>query len=247
MMERLIVSMFFLAISISACQQSDQAIFSDYQLALDKAVQAKDTEKVFELICPHRPMVMKYQEHEIELVERMRAFLHSRYESVFIPPANVDVMCGTLGWGNAFFLSQYNCDGVASVGGPPSTFYPEIEMDETDVKKRVQAYNATNWFLRIDKDADPFLQIDLEPDGIVDLSFDGDEFSAGPGSGGEIWIVEADESDDGTRKQWLAGPAASNLRKQPKLWLYRDGPIFFVFMDTDGDGKGNLGRGACIP
>ena len=114
-MKGILVLAFGLIAFTSACQKNDQANFTDFQLALDEAVEAQDTDKVFDLICPHQPMVMDYQKHEIELVERLRAFLHSRYESEFVPPANADALCGVLGWSNAFFLSQYNDDGVASV------------------------------------------------------------------------------------------------------------------------------------
>ncbi|MBC8366508.1 hypothetical protein H8E52_03785, partial [bacterium] len=148
-MKGILVLAFGLIAFTSACQKNDQANFTDFQLALDEAVEAQDTDKVFDLICPHQPMVMDYQKHEIELVERLRAFLHSRYESEFVPPANADALCGVLGWSNAFFLSQYNDDGVASVGGPPSTFYPEIEIKESEVESRFEAYQNTNWFLRI--------------------------------------------------------------------------------------------------
>ncbi len=222
---------------------------AEFRKTMRAALRARDSEAVFELICPHQLIFGHTKAHNYELADSMRAFLHSRYEEVFRAPENGEELCGSIGWKNAFFMNQYNKDGVSSVGGPGSNFYPSLELDYGNLSQHevVEKYEATDWFVRIDRDTDPFLQIDIEPDGIVDLSFDGDEVASGPKSNGDLWHIEKDESEDGTRMQWLIGPAGNDLRAAPRIWIYRDGPIFAFLMDTDGDGRGNLGRGACIP
>ena len=225
-----------------------------YRNELSAALEARDVDWVFELACIDIGLAQgPNYEAGMAVFEQLREFLHFRYEDVFQAPGNADVMCGSLGWQGAFYPSSFNIDGVgSSTEESMMTYYKAIELDlgdsdEFNMERYRERVMDAPWFVQIDPQADPFLQVDIEPDGIVDLRFDGDEVSSGPGGSSDPWLMETDESADGTRKQWLIGPAGTDLRSAPRIWIYRDGPIFAFLMDTDGDGRGNLGRGACIP
>ena len=47
----------------------------------------------------------------------------------------------------------------------------------------------------------------------------------------------------------LASSAASGAdpRTQARIWLYRDGALYFWLLDLDGDGRGDCGAGTVAP
>ncbi len=223
-----------------------QEAWAEFQREMTSALNQQDPRAIMSLLDPFPNIDSK--NFDMELMERLKSYLHSRYDEVFQAPANADSLGGPFGWSGAFFLSMYSKEDVTYIGTIGDRFYPHVnDYNDVPIESRHLEYETDHWFVCIDEEQNPFLQIDIEPDGVVDMSFDGEEVSAGSGGTGEIWVIEHDESQDLTRKQWLMGPAGSDVRKAPRIWIYKDGPIFSILMDTDGDGRGDLGRGENIP
>ncbi len=83
--------------------------------------------------------------------------------------------------------------------------------------------------------------VDLDLDGKPEVTFDGQEATIVSG-----FPVAVDRAPDGRRVQWLVGLPGVDPRQQVAVWIIKDGPMFGIAVDTDGDGKGNCGDQRCM-
>jgi hypothetical protein len=82
------------------------------------------------------------------------------------------------------------------------------------------------------------LTVDLDLDGHPELQVQGDAVTVAHGLSRRI-----DRSPDARRTQWLISEPGADPREKVRVWLYRDGGLYFLLVDTDGDGRGDCGRG----
>lgn len=162
-----------------------------------------------------------------------------RYDAAFTPPANADSMsaCGwervAPGWGFARH-------GVAVRGwreGEPRVrhYYPFIAAP-SELMALVDA-GPERSYLILQKDACPRLLIDVDLDGEAEITFNGEHLTVAEGR----HDLRIDESPDGTRQQWLVAAVDRDPKRSPFLWIYRDGCHYTLFLDVDGDGRGDCG------
>lgn len=203
-----------------------------------KAVAARDDAEATRLMCWIRIVgVACGFDPERAYLEDVRTLWHRRYDAVFVPPANADAM--TAGsWGDATPGLRYNRDGVASygsaAGGDSARFFPRGGSGVPDATAPA--------FLVVQYDAKPYAVIDLDLDGRIDVTFDG----AVEIRSTDLEMI-ADDAGDGERYQWRIGPKDSDVRDRPSIWVYRDACYYNLFVDTDGDGRGNCGGGGQLP
>jgi hypothetical protein len=177
-----------------------------------------------------------------------RALMHARYDEAFRPPANADALCDmdfppvateapparAAAWSELGAFFAFNRDGVSSLGyGDERRFIPGPPPSDGAGSRPFAVANAS---------APAPLVIDLDRDGTAELTFDGREAVVAPGLASVV-----DRAPDGRRAQWLIATAGADPRAQARIWLYRDGPLFFWLLDTDGDGRGNCGTGEALP
>lgn len=155
-----------------------------------------------------------------------------RYVEVFTPPANADSMVPTSDWRQGF--GSFNGPGVALRG---------------------DAGHSNRWVMRFRPPTTPdggasYLVVDLGPplssaidfdlDGKPEVTFDGREATIASG-----FPFAVDRAPDGRRVQWLVGRPGVDPRQKVAAWIVKDGPMFEIAVDTDGDGKGNCGDQRC--
>ena len=173
-----------------------------------------------------------------------RALWHRRYSEVFLPPANADSLTRS-GWQEAMPWGGGTYGGVAYLSsqesGIPLVRYVPWDGSIDDLNRKSEAidtpsYMTLHYFGRLD------LVIDLDLDREPDVTFDGSMPTVADGL-----MLISDDAGDGQRFQWMIGPEGSDARSQPRVWIYRDGCYYNLFLDTDGDGRGNCGAGGRIP
>lgn len=179
-----------------------------------------------------------------EYYRAVRALWHGRYSEVFLPPVNADSLSRD-GWREVMPWSAGTYGGVAYLsalenGIPFVRYVPWDGMNE-DVAHKSEAADARS-YITVRSDRRPFLAIDLDLDRQPDVTFDGSTPSVAEG----LRLV-ADDAGDGRRYQWMIGPEGSDPRTQARIWIYRDGCYYNLFLDTDGDGRGNCDAGGRIP
>jgi hypothetical protein len=163
---------------------------------------------------------------------------HRRYEEVFASPKNADALTFST-WHETALWSGFNRDGVLSVGtkidGVPVVRYAPWDGSSDALRRAGDSPDLPSYILVTRGDV-PRTTVDLDLDGRPELVFSGSSPEVREGL-----EVVCDDAADGRRTQWLIGPAGSNPRDTAWIWIYRDGCIHMIFVDTDGDGRGNCG------
>jgi hypothetical protein len=180
---------------------------------------------------------------ELAYLEDVGTLWHRRYDAVFTPPVNADAMAGS-SWAQATPASRYTSDGIAVVGsaaaGEVARFVQATANGEPD-QAPIDASSSLG-YLTVQYREKPYAKIDLDLDGMPDVTFDGSVELLSP----DLEMI-ADDAQDGERFQWLIGSRGSEVLQRPRVWIYRDGCYFNLFVDTDGNGWGNCGGGGQLP
>lgn len=173
-----------------------------------------------------------------------RTLWHRRYSEVFLPPANADSLTRS-GWQEEMPWGGGTYGGVAYLSarenGIPLVRYVPWDGSIDDINRKIEAadtpsYMTLHYLSRLD------LVIDLDLDRQPDVTFDGSIPVVADGL-----VLISDDAGDGQRFQWMIGSEGSDPRSQPRIWIYRDGCYYNLFLDTDGDGRGNCGAGGRVP
>jgi hypothetical protein len=156
-----------------------------------------------------------------------------RYSQVFTPPANADSMAPVSGWREGF--GTFNGPGVVLRGD-------EADSNRFVIRLRPPATpDGGPSYLVVDMGPPLASAVDLDLDGKPEVTFNGREAAIMPGL-----PVAVDRASDGRRAQWLIGRPGVDPRQQVAVWIIKDGPMFGIAVDTDGDGKGNCGDQRCM-
>lgn len=217
-----------------------------YQASVQKALEAGDDAAAAELLCP-MPIV-SLKQMDLQFFYDINTLISRRYNEVFQPPEN----SAHLQFGGSFSTTG-NYDGVDSYSIEDDAAN-EGEGQQPDSARGKSfttgmcfaphsALNDPNppAYLRVIPGEDPMITVDLDLDGVPEMTFDGEQADFASGL-----AVVSDRADDGRRFQWLAAKAGTDPHEQAQIWFYRDNGKLWISVDTDADGRTNCEWGGCI-
>lgn len=198
-----------------------------------RAIDGGDYDEAMELYCSVDVRRMRRHVPDLEFGAAQQKLLTSRYFEVFTPPMNADELYPMGGWKR--FGPGFSFTSDDRFARRPGERQPGVER----WCPPGEAGDPCNLVVRYYES--PHVVVDLEPDGVPELVYDGDDVQLAEGL-----TVALDVSEDGHRSQWLANASGIDPRQKTQIWLYLDMLFFAVLIDLDGNGKGTCGRSGTI-
>ena len=193
------------------------------------AIASGDAATAIDLYCEMRGLghVMLI---DMRLVAEINELFLRRYEDSFDLPANADSM-GFFPWPDG--LATFGgCWGVEDDAGADSTLF-RLHLCPSSERE-----GSCHVVLEESGGMLQALAVDLDLDGHPEFQVKGDAVTVAEGLSRTI-----DRSPDARRTQWLISDPGVDPREKVRVWFYRDGGLYFVLVDSDGDGRGDCGRG----
>ncbi len=230
----LLVAIAFCLVPISGSAEPSSP-FRDYMAELSAAMVRGDGERAMDLMCDSFEYDLRAATEELgqdavmSFLDSCTRFQHQRYDEFFRPPENVGRFFAPhrprFTWETYSFTSS-------GFGGLAGRSHEELYGEENAEDRP---------HLRVTTGSSPRFTLDLDLDGSPELTYAGTEPDIAP-----TLVAQVDHSPDGTRTQWLLAPEGTDPRIAPHVWMYRDGPAFFMIVDIGGDGEKAFGRSHCF-
>jgi len=153
-----------------------------------------------------------------------------RYGEFFTPPGNADSMYWA--WKDGLGAT-FSGKGAVAWGDSPDSV--------TSVQRFGPRVDGPAYLVTTQRPDSVRIVVDFNLDGVPEIIFDGKEATIAAGLTSAV-----DRAPDGRRVQWLIAPPGGDPRRQAAVWIYRDGRLYGIIVDTDGDGAGNCGQGSFL-